>query len=131
MDKHDHGALVLWAADCAEHVLQRFEEERPEDPRPRRAIEAGRAWAHGEMKLTEARAAAFAAHAAAREADRAEAKLPPVPRDTPPQRPTSPPMPLTLRVTPSRQPPTLQTRRPPLPQNVTGSASAFQSTFGR
>lgn len=72
MDGQDHGSLALWAADCAEHVLPRFEEERPGDDRPRKAVEAGRAWARGGMKMGEARAAAFAAHAAAREADRAE-----------------------------------------------------------
>ena len=71
MDRQDHGSLALWAADCAEHVLPHFEEERPGDARPRRAIEAGCAWARGGMKMSEARAAAFAAHAAAREAAQA------------------------------------------------------------
>lgn len=70
MDRQDHGSLALWAADCAAHVLPRFEEERPGDERPRRAIEAGRAWARGGMEMSEARAATFAA----READRAEAQ---------------------------------------------------------
>ena len=74
MDSQDHGWLALWAADCAEHVLPRFEEERPTDARPRRAVEAGRAWARGEITMSQARAAAFDAHAAAREADRAEAQ---------------------------------------------------------
>ena len=32
----DHQLLALWAADCAEHVLPRFEGVRPNDPRPRR-----------------------------------------------------------------------------------------------
>lgn len=27
LDKQDHKSLVLWAADCAEHVLPYFEEE--------------------------------------------------------------------------------------------------------
>lgn len=66
--------MALWAADCAEHVLPHFEEERPGDERPRRAIEAGRAWARGGIKMSEARAAALAAHAAAREAAQAEAQ---------------------------------------------------------
>ena len=60
---------MLWATHCAEHVLPRFEEEYPEDDRPRRATEVGRAWARGEISTGEARAAAFAAHAAARDAD--------------------------------------------------------------
>src|SRR3954469_14111478 len=53
----DHHLLALWAADCAEHVLPLFELERPDDARPRRAIEAARAWARGEMGMMEARAA--------------------------------------------------------------------------
>ena len=60
---------MLWAADCAEHVLPCFEEKYPNDRRPRKAIGAGRAWARGEIAPSEARAAAFAAHAAARDAD--------------------------------------------------------------
>ncbi len=73
-DGQDHTSLALWAADCAEHALPRFEEERPTDARPRRVVEAGRAWAHREITMSQARAAAFDAHAAAREADRAEAQ---------------------------------------------------------
>jgi hypothetical protein len=57
----------VWAADCAERVLHLFEQEQPSDDRPRRAIEQARAWARGEIKMTEARTAAFAANAAARE----------------------------------------------------------------
>ena len=63
----DHSLLALWAADCAEHVLHLFEAERPGDKRPRRAIETGRTWAKGEVTMMQAREAAFAAHAAARE----------------------------------------------------------------
>src|ERR1044071_7150738 len=53
----DHHLLALWAAACAEHVLALFEAIRPEDPRPRRAIELGRAWTRGEVTMTEARTA--------------------------------------------------------------------------
>ncbi|MEO8394015.1 MAG: putative immunity protein [Chloroflexota bacterium] len=67
----DHKRLALWAADCAERVLPYFEENYPADNRPRNAIEAGRAWVRGEFKMTEARKAAFAAHAAARDAHQA------------------------------------------------------------
>jgi len=63
----DHHLLAVWAADCAQHVLHHFEQARPGDDRPRRAIELGRAWARGEITMTQARTAAFAAHAAARE----------------------------------------------------------------
>ena len=63
----DHHLLAMWAADCAQHVLQHFELARPEDDRPRRAIGLGRAWARGEITMGQARTAAFAANAAARE----------------------------------------------------------------
>ena len=63
----DHHLLAIWAADCAEHVLHLFEQARPGDDRPRRAIEQARAWARGEITWTRARNAAFAANAAARE----------------------------------------------------------------
>ena len=74
LHEQDHRSLALWAADCAEHVLACFEERYPEDDRPRKAIAAGRAWARGELTVSKARAAAFAAHAAARDADHAAAR---------------------------------------------------------
>jgi hypothetical protein len=64
----DHHLLAIWAADCAEHVLHHFEEAQPGDDRPRRVIELGRAWARGEIPMTEAHNAAFVANRAAREA---------------------------------------------------------------
>lgn len=63
----DHRLLALWAADCAEHVLHLFEEKRPADGRPRRAIELARAWTRGEVRMSESRSAAGHAQAAARE----------------------------------------------------------------
>lgn len=63
----DHHALAIWAADCAEHVLHLFEAVRPDDDRPRRAIELARAWARGEVTMTEARTAAGHANGAARD----------------------------------------------------------------
>jgi hypothetical protein len=63
----DHRLLAVWAADCAQHVLRLFEQTQPSDDRPRRAIEQARAWARGEITMTQARTAAFTAHAAARE----------------------------------------------------------------
>lgn len=47
LDKQEQRSLALWAADCAEHVLPFFEEKHPQDDRPRKAIEAGRAWVRG------------------------------------------------------------------------------------
>ncbi len=63
----DHRLLALWAAECAEHVLQFFEAVQPADPRPRQAIEQARAWARGEIKMSQSRTAAGHAQAAARE----------------------------------------------------------------
>jgi hypothetical protein len=63
----DHRLLALWAADCALHVLGHVERARPEDGRPRYAIELARAWARGEATMTEARTAAGHANAAARD----------------------------------------------------------------
>lgn len=62
----DHHLLAVWAADCAGHVLHLFEEIQPNDDRPRRAIEATRAWARGEITMSQSRAAGGHAMAAAR-----------------------------------------------------------------
>jgi hypothetical protein len=64
----NHRKLAIWAADCAEHALPYFEKGSPEDNRPRKAIEATRAWAQtGVFKMADVRRVALAAHAAARE----------------------------------------------------------------
>ncbi|HET8628428.1 MAG TPA: hypothetical protein VFL91_13470 [Thermomicrobiales bacterium] len=63
----DHRLLALWAAACAEHVLDLFESAQPDDPRPRQAIEQARAWARGEITMTQARAAGGHAMGAARD----------------------------------------------------------------
>lgn len=65
-DAHHH-LLAIWAADCAQHVLHLFEEVQPGDDRPRRAIELARAWARGEVKMSESRAAGGGAMSAARD----------------------------------------------------------------
>ena len=62
----DHHLLALWAAACADHVLHLFEAVEPADSRPRRALEAVRAWTHGEITMTASRAAGGHAMAAAR-----------------------------------------------------------------
>jgi hypothetical protein len=67
--KSDQKILALWAADCAGHVLPFFEEKYLQDDRPRKAIEACRAWvADGVFEMADARRASLAAHAAARAA---------------------------------------------------------------
>jgi hypothetical protein len=63
----DHHLMALWAASCAEHVLELFESTQPGDPRPRQAIEHARAWVRGEVKMMQARAAGGHAMGAARE----------------------------------------------------------------
>jgi hypothetical protein len=63
----DHRLLALWAASCAEHVLHFFESVQPSDPRPGQAIEQIRAWARGEIRMSESRAAGGHAMGAARE----------------------------------------------------------------
>jgi hypothetical protein len=63
----DHHLLALWAATCAEHVLYLFESARPEELRPRQAIEHARAWVRGEVKMMQARAAGGHAMGAARD----------------------------------------------------------------
>ena len=67
LTESDHQLLALWAATCAEHVLNFFESTRTEDPRPRQAIEQARAWVRGEITMSQARAAAGHANAAARD----------------------------------------------------------------
>lgn len=73
MKPKEHRLLAIEVADRAAEVLPLFEAAYPEDDRPRKAIEAARAWAEGRMKTAEARRFAMAAHAAARDAVRPEA----------------------------------------------------------
>ncbi|HEY9291127.1 MAG TPA: hypothetical protein VIP98_07610 [Microlunatus sp.] len=63
----DHHLLALWAASCAEHVLDLFESERPDDPRPRQAIEHIRSWVRGDVTMMQSRAAGGHAMGAARD----------------------------------------------------------------
>ena len=67
LTESDHHLLALWAAACAEHVLDLFESAAPQDPRPREAIEHARGWVRGEVTMTQARAAGGHAMGAARD----------------------------------------------------------------
>ena len=69
LDDATHQALAIWSAACAERVLTLFEQQHPNDDRPRAAIDSARAWASGNITMMQAREFAYAAHAAAREAD--------------------------------------------------------------
>ena len=104
----DHHLLALWAAACAEHVLELFESAQPEDPRPRQAIEHARAWVRGEVKMMQARAAGGHAMAAAR--DLRGAAAPRRVRRGPGRR-SSPTSPHT-----SSAPPPTRSRRPARPR---------------
>ncbi|GAA5160101.1 putative immunity protein [Ornithinimicrobium tianjinense] len=64
-DDH-HRLLALWAADCAEHVLDLFEREAPHDRGPREAIAAVRGWVRDEVAMMASRAAGGHAMGAAR-----------------------------------------------------------------
>ena len=67
LSDEDHHLLAIWAAQCAQHVLHYFEEARPDDERPRRAIESTQAWVDGKITMKQARFAAGASQDAARE----------------------------------------------------------------
>ena len=69
-DSYYHKLFGLKAANEAERVLRYFEAERPNDQRPRAAIDAIRAWAEGRRTLgmKTVRKLSLDAHAAARAA---------------------------------------------------------------
>lgn len=63
----DKRILAVWATDCAERVLPYFEDDYPEDPRPRNALTALHEWiATGVFHMADIRTASLASHAAAR-----------------------------------------------------------------
>jgi hypothetical protein len=68
LDDETHRLLAIWSADCAARVLELFERDHPGDGRPRTAVDQAYAWARGEITMTQAREAAYAAHDAARAA---------------------------------------------------------------
>ncbi|WP_218143883.1 putative immunity protein [Bhargavaea ginsengi] len=61
--------LVMWALDCAEVTLSRFEEKYPDETRPGICLVRCEEWARGKIKMPEARQAILGAHAAAKEID--------------------------------------------------------------
>jgi hypothetical protein len=68
VEKTDHKVLAVWAIDCAERVLPYFEEQYPEDHRPRNAIETLQTWIDtGVFKMAVIRKASLDSHATARE----------------------------------------------------------------
>ncbi|WP_251150979.1 putative immunity protein [Cellulosimicrobium sp. Marseille-Q4280] len=65
-DDH-HRLLAEWAILCADHVLPLFEQARPDDTRPRGALETARGWMRGDVPVRDAHRAAFPANAAGRD----------------------------------------------------------------
>ena len=72
-----HRRFALLAAMQAKNVLPLFEAERPDDARPRHAIEAIQAWARAkrELGMAEVRRLSLGAHAAARQCQRDAARF--------------------------------------------------------
>ena len=66
LSKDHHHLLMIWAVDCAEHILPFFEDAAIDD-RLRHALEVARAWAKGEISVGETRKASVGAIAVARE----------------------------------------------------------------
>ena len=60
-------ALILLALELAEETARELAGKYPEDPRPREAIAASRAWASGEIKMPIAKQAILNCHAMAKE----------------------------------------------------------------
>jgi hypothetical protein len=65
LDTWNERTARLFAADCAERLLPLFEKRHPNDDRPRKAIEAARAFARDEIGAAARDAAGAAARAAA------------------------------------------------------------------
>jgi len=65
LKKQQHYQLMSWACCCAEHVLPLVGE--PPDERLLHALRVAKAWAQGNTSVDDARKAAVAAHAVARE----------------------------------------------------------------
>ncbi len=68
VNKTDQKTLAIWAIDCAERVMPYFEENHPEDHRPRQALETLQTWIQtGVFKMAVIRKASLSSHAAARD----------------------------------------------------------------
>jgi hypothetical protein len=67
LSEQERRLISLWAADCAERVLELFEAKAPADTRPRMALEGVRAFARGGKRTGQLRSLVWAALAAARE----------------------------------------------------------------
>ena len=55
LSEDERRLIALWAADCAERVLQLFEAKAACDTRPREAIEGGRDFGRGARRTARLR----------------------------------------------------------------------------
>ncbi|MDA3804877.1 hypothetical protein PED38_08715 [Clavibacter sp. CT19] len=69
----DRRRLIVWAAACGVRLLPVFSAERPDDGRLRDALDGAAAFAGGTLGVGVMRTLAFGCHAAARDAESAEA----------------------------------------------------------
>ena len=67
-----HRTMALWALDLAAESVAKLEEKYPDEPRPREALEAARAWAEGKIKMRLAQRKILDCHAFAKELDSKE-----------------------------------------------------------
>jgi hypothetical protein len=68
VNKTDQKTAAVWAIDCAERVMPYFEDNYPEDRRPREAIETLQTWIEtGVFNMAVIRKASLSSHAAARD----------------------------------------------------------------
>ncbi|MEY9895267.1 hypothetical protein ABIA35_008345 [Catenulispora sp. MAP12-49] len=65
----DLRAVTAFTVACAEQVIELFEQARPEDTRPRDALDAATAFVHGGGRSNAQRVTALAAHRAAKEVE--------------------------------------------------------------
>ena len=65
--RQNHKIMVLWALDLAAESVAELEEKYPDEPRPREALEAARAWAEGKIKMRLAQRKILDCHAFAKE----------------------------------------------------------------
>ncbi|MCR6689993.1 putative immunity protein [Cellulomonas sp.] len=71
----DRRTVVRFAVDCAQRILPTFEAVAPQDPRPRDALAAARAFADGADRSNLLRTAAFASHRASKDVTTEAARL--------------------------------------------------------
>ena len=67
-----HRTMVLWALDLAAESVAKLEEKYPDEPRPKEALEAARAWAAGMIKMRLAQRKILDCHAFAKGIDSRE-----------------------------------------------------------